>query len=189
MNPGTTSGRLMEFFFQALDIKPQYKLMGLGASPDALKSGVVKGWFKAGFKDAAVLDVEAAMDINILPVTPADIARMNEKFPGQGNSMMIPAGLFRAVTKDQLSFSYAITDFVRREIPNDVVYKVVQGVWEKRKDIVARLKTLQAGKFDEMYKNADEFNLRVPLHPGAIRFYEETLKLKVPAKLRPAGMM
>lgn len=185
MNPGTTSGRVIEFFFQALDIKPEYKLMGLGASPDAMKSGVVHGWFKAGFKDAAVLDVEAAMDINIIPVTPADIDKMNEKFPGQGKSLPIPAGLFRAVEKDQLSFAYVITDFVRKDVPDDVVYKTVKGVWDQRQEIVKGLKTLQAGTFDDLFGNAVKHGLGVPFHRGAVKFYEEVLKVKVPDHLRP----
>ncbi len=188
MNPGTTSGRLIEFFFKALDIQPKYKLMGLGASPDAMKSGVVRGWFKAGFKDAAVLDVESAMDINIIPVTEADIARMNEKFPGQGKSLTIPAGLFRAVKKDQRSFAYVITDFVRKDVPDDVVYKIVEAVWKDRKKIVGPLKTLQAGKFDDLFGNAVTHKLQVPFHRGAVRFYEEVLKVKVPAELRPPEM-
>lgn len=188
MNPGTTSGRLIEFFFEALNIKPDYKLMGLGASPDALKSGVVQGWFKAGFKDAAVLDVESALDINIIPVTPAEIKTMNAKFPGQGKSLTIPAGLFKAVEKDQLSFAYVITDFVRKDVPDDVVYKIVKAVWENRKNIVEPLKTLQAGNFDDLYGNAVKYGLDVPFHRGAVKFYEEVLKVKVPAHLRPPEM-
>ena len=63
MNPGTTSGRMIELLYDALGIKPKYKLMGIAASVDAMKSGSVKGWFKAGFKDASILDLEATMEI------------------------------------------------------------------------------------------------------------------------------
>ncbi|MBI2882030.1 MAG: TAXI family TRAP transporter solute-binding subunit [Candidatus Tectomicrobia bacterium] len=188
MNPGTTSGRLMEFFFQALDIKPKYKLMGLGASPDALKSGVVQGWYKAGYKDAAILDVEAAMDINIIPVGFEDIKKMNQKFPGQGKALTVPAGLFKALKQDQLSFAYVITDFVRKDTPGDAVYKIVKAVWENRKAIVGSLTTLRAGKFERLFENAVEHDLGVPFHAGAVRFYEEVLRVKVPAHLRPPEM-
>ncbi|MFQ5912762.1 MAG: TAXI family TRAP transporter solute-binding subunit [Nitrospinota bacterium] len=188
MNPGTTSGRLIEFFFKALDVKPKYKLMGLGASPDAMKSGVVRGWFKAGFKDAAILDVEAAMEINIIPIGFDHIKKMNQKYPGQGKTLAVPAGLFKAITKDQLSFAYVITDFVRKDVPNDVVYKIVKAVWGNRKAIVGPLTTLRVGKFDELFENAIRHKLQVPFHAGAVRFYEEELKVKVPAHLRPPGI-
>lgn len=188
MNPGTTSGRLIEFFFEALNIKPNYKLLGLGASPDALKSGVVQGWFKAGYKDAAVLDVESALSINIIPVTPEEIKKMNEKFPGHGKSLTIPAGLFKAVEKNQLSFAYVITDFVRKDVPDDVVFEIVKAVYEDRKNIVDSLTTLKAGTFDDLFGNAVNYGLDVPFHRGAVKFYEEVLKVKVPAHLRPPEM-
>jgi len=149
MNPGTTSGRVIEYFFEAIDVKPKYKLMGLGASPDAMKSGVAKGWFKAGYKDAAIMDIEAAMKITIIPVTPKMIDIMNAKYPGHGKSMTVPAGLFKAITKDQLSFAYVIADFVHKDVSEDVVYKIVKAVWEKRKDIIAPLATLKMGNFDD----------------------------------------
>jgi TRAP transporter TAXI family solute receptor len=98
MNPGTTSGWHMEYFLDAIAIKPNYKLMGLGASPDAMKAGVVDGWFKAGFKDAAVLDIEAAMEITIVPVTKEIMDKADKVQPGLHRSMTIPKGLFKAVT-------------------------------------------------------------------------------------------
>jgi TRAP transporter TAXI family solute receptor len=185
MNPGTTSGRLMEFFFQSLNIKPNYKLMGLGSSPDAMKSGVVKGWYKAGYKDSAILDVEAAMAINILPIGFEHIKKMNQKYPGQGKALTVPGGLFKALKKDQLSFAYVITDFVRKDVSEDIVFKIVKAVHDNRKNIVGSLTTLRAGKFDQLFKNAVEHKLQVPFHAGAVRFYEEVLKVKIPAHLRP----
>ena len=187
MNPGTTSGRVIELFFDALEIKPDYKLMGLGASVDAMKAGVVRGWFKAGFKDSAILELESTMDINVLPVTADMIEKMNKKYPGQGKSMTIPAGLFKAVPKDQLSFAYVVTDFVHKDVPDDVVFKIIKAVYESRKPLVDSLATLKQGTFDDMFGMAEKY-LNVPLHPGAVKFYREVLKVNVPAKLLPPGM-
>ncbi len=184
MNPGTTSGRIIELFFDALGIKPDYKLMGISASVDAMKSGSVKGWFKAGFKDAAILDLESAMEINIIPVNKNYIDKMNAKYPAHGLLMPIPAGLFKATPKEQISYAYVVSDFVHKDIPTDVVFKIIKAVYDHRKELNA-LATLKEGRFEEMYKMALDFDLRVPFHPGALKFYEETLKVKVPAKLLP----
>lgn len=186
-NPGTTSGRVIELFFDALGIKPEYKMMGIGASADAIKAGVVDGWFKAGFKDSAILELESTMDINILAVTPDQIKTMNKKYPGQGKSMMVPAGLFKALPKEQLSFAYVVTDFVHKDIPDEVVYKIVKAIYENRKTLVDSLATLKEGTFDDMFGMAEKY-LNVPLHPGAVKFYREVLKVKVPKKLLPPGM-
>ncbi len=186
-NPGTTSGRVIEMFFEANGIKPNYKMMGIGASVDALKSGVASGWYKAGFKDSAILDLESSMDINVIPVTKEQIDTMNNKYPGQAKSMPIPAGLFKAVPKEQLSFAYVVTDFVHKDVPEDVVYKVVKAVYEGRQSLVNTLATLKEGKFDDLYGNAEKY-VHVPLHPGAVKFYKEVLKVNIPDRLLPPEM-
>jgi TRAP transporter TAXI family solute receptor len=186
MNPGTTSGRVVELFFKALGVKPDYKLMGIGASVDAMKSGVVKAWYKAGYKDAAILDLEANMDIRILPVTKEMIEKFNKVYPGQGLSITIPAGLFKCVKKPQLSLAYVVTDFVRKDLPEDVVYKIVKAVYKNRKEIVSSIATLREGHFDDMFGMAVKY-LKVPLHPGAVKFYRE-LGYKIPDRLIPPEM-
>ncbi len=186
MNPGTTSGRVVDLFFKALNIKPEYKNMGIGASVDAMKSGVVKGWYKAGYKDAAILDLEANMDIRILPVSKQMIDQFNKVYPGQGLYMEIPAGLFKSVKKPQGSLAYVVADFVDKDVPEDVVFKIVKAVWENRKEIVGSLATLKEGKFDDMVGMLQYIN--VPLHPGAVKFYRDVLKAKIPERLIPPEM-
>ncbi len=185
MNPGTTSGRLIELLFDALDIKPNYRMMGIGASVDAMKSGVVVGWMKAGFKDAAILDLESTMEINVLTVTQEMIDTMNAKYPAHGLLMTIPAGLFNAVTEDQISFAYVVSDFIHKDVPDDVVEKIVRATYEKREDLIKGLATMREGRFADMYDIAIEYNLSVPFHPAALKFYEETLGVTVPDQLRP----
>lgn len=187
MNPGTTSGRVIELFFKALNITPNYKMMGIGASVDAMKSGVVKGWYKAGFKDSAILDLEANMDIRILPVPKQLVDQFNKVYPGQGLMMDIPAGLFKSVKTSQPSLAYVVTDFVDKDVPEDVVFKIVKAVYENRKEIVGALATLKEGNFEDMFGMAVKY-INVPLHPGAVKFYRDVLKLKIPDKLIPPEM-
>ncbi|MDI6726480.1 MAG: TAXI family TRAP transporter solute-binding subunit [Smithellaceae bacterium] len=183
-NPGTTSGWHMEYFLKAIGVKPDYKLMGLGASPDAMKSGVVDGWFKAGFKDAAILDIESAMDINVISLKPEHFARADKEQPGIHRSMTIPADLFKAVKTDQLSYAYVITDFVIKDIPEDVVYKMVKAVWEHRAALVGSMTTLKEGKFDDMVVNAAKFGIKVPFHAGAVKYFRE-IGQTIPPELIP----
>ncbi len=184
MNPGTTSGWHIHNFFQALDLQPDYQLMGLGASPDAMKAGTVHGWFKAGFQDAAVMDIEAAMDIEIIDLEERLIEEASEVQPGIHRSTTIPEGLFDAVESEQLSYAYVVSDFVRQDIPDDVVYDVVKAIWENRHDMIEPLATLQEGQFDKMVENAVEYELTVPFHAGAVKFYEEIGK-ELPDELVP----
>lgn len=184
-NPGTTSGWHMEYFLRALDIKPSYKLMGLGASPDAMKSGVVDGWYKAGFKDAAVLDIESAMEINVIALKPEHFEKADRLQPGIHRSMTIPADLFKAVKSDQLSYAYVISDFVTKDTPEDVVYKIVKAIWENRAALVGSMATLREGKFDDMVVNATKFGLKVPFHAGAVRYFREIGQALPPELIPP----
>jgi hypothetical protein len=110
---------------------------------------------------------------------------MNAKYPAHGMMMKIPAGLFNAVKAEQNSFAYVVSDFIHKDVPEDVVYKIVKAVYEKRADLVRPLATLREGRFEDMYNIAIEFNLSVPFHKGAAKYYEEVLGVKVPDKLRP----
>lgn len=183
-NPGTTSGWHIDYFLKAIEVKPTYRLMGLGASPDAMKAGVVDGWYKAGFKDAAIMDIEAAMEINIVPIRPEHLARAEKMHPGIHRSMTIPADLFKAVKGDQLSYAYVVTDFIQKDIPEDVVYRIVKAIWEHRSSLVGSMPTLKEGNFDDMIGNAVKFGLRVPFHAGAVRFFRE-IGQTIPPELIP----
>lgn len=187
ISPGTVAGWHIENFFKALGIKPNYKLIGLGASPDAMKTGVVDGWPKGGFKDAAVLDIEASMEITIVPIRQEHIEKAEKYQPGLHRSTTIPAGVFKAVKTDQLSYAFVISDFVVKAVPEDVVYKIVRAVWENRSALIAPLPALMEGKFDNMVGNAVNFGLKVPFHAGAVKFYREVGQ-KIPPELIPPEM-
>ena len=185
MNPGTTSGRLIELLFDALDVKPDYKMMGIGASVDAMKGGVVVGWMKAGFKDSAIMDLESTMEINVLQVTKEMIDKMNAKYPAHGLMMTIPAGLFNAVTAEQNSFAYVVSDFIHKDVPDEVVEKILKATYDKRNELVSNIATLREGRFTDMYDLAIEYDLSVPFHPAAAKFYQETLGVTIPDRLMP----
>lgn len=185
MNPETTSGKRLQLFFDALEIKPAYKPYSISLSMDAMKSGAAKCWYKAGFKDDAIIELEKIMDIHILPLNRAMIDMMNAKYPGHGLSITIPNGLYKAVKQNQLSLAYVISDFVHKDVPADVVYHIVKAVWGKRRQLSNALPTLKEGKFEDMYQMAIDYGLSVPFHPGAVEFYQEKLNVTIPDSLLP----
>jgi len=187
MNPGMTSGWHIDYFLKAIEVHPSYSLMGTGAAIDAMKAGTVDGWFKAGFKDASILEVEAVRDIYIVPVTEENMRKAEEAQPGLHMCTTIPAGLFKSIKTDQLSYAYVISDFAYKDMPEDVVYKIVKAVWDKRFDLEDTNISLKRGKFSEMFGNAIEYDLTVPFHAGAVRFYHEQ-GFKVPDHLIPPEM-
>jgi TRAP transporter TAXI family solute receptor len=189
MNSKTSAGRLIKFFLDAQGVKPIYNNMGIAASVDAMKDEVVQCWFKAGFEDAAIAELEATLVINILPITRLMIAKMNAKYPGQALSLTIPAGTFKAIKKDQLGLAYVISDFVRADVADHIVRNIVEAVWNKRNNMVSPIGSLRKGRFADMYLMALDYDLGVPLHSGAAKFYQEKLTgSTIPDKLLPPEM-
>lgn len=188
LNPGTTSGKLIQIFFDALKIKPNYKSYSIALSKDAIKSGAVKCWYKAGYKDDAIVELEKFMEIKIFSINQEMIKKMNAKFPGYGLSVSIPAGIYNAVTIDQLSLAYVVSDFAHKDVPKETVYQIVKSVWENRRQLTRSLTTLEEGRFEDMYDMAIDHNLSVPFHPGAVKFYRERLNKKIPDILLPPEM-
>ena len=188
MNPGTTSGKLVRMFFDALEVKPNYKSYSIALSKDAMKSGAVKCWYKAGYKDDAIVELEKLMDINILSVNKEMIEKMNAKYPGYGLSITVPKGLYKAIKTNQLSLAYVIGDFAHKDVPEEIVYKIVKAVWGKRRQLTRSLSTLKQGRFEDMYDMAIDHGLSVPFHPGAAKFFKKKLNVTIPDKLLPPEM-
>ena len=188
MNPGTTSGKLVGMFFDALEIKPDYKSYSIALSKEAMRSGAVKCWYKAGYKDDAIVELENFMDITIFSVNKEMIEKMNAKYLGYGLSITIPKGLYKAIKTNQLSLAYVVGDFAHKDVPEEIVYKIVKAVWGKRRQLTRSLSTLKEGRFEDMYDMAIDYGLSVPFHPGAAKFYREKLKKNIPDKLLPPEM-
>jgi len=191
MNPGTTSGKLLQLFFDAYEIKPVYKEYSIALSLDAMKNGAVKCWYKAGFRDVRddpIVELEKFMEINILPVNKAMIDKMNAKYKGYGLGITVPENTYQALKQNQLSLAYVVSDFVHKDVLEDVVYKIVKAVWGKKRQLIRQLDTLREGGFAEMYEMALDYGLAVPFHPGAAKFYQEKSKGNIPQKLLPPEM-
>lgn len=188
MNEATTSGRLLDLFFRSQEVLPDYKPMGIASSIDAMESAVVKGWFKAGYRDEAIIDLESMMDLNILPVTKAMINKMNLIHPGYGLHMNIPGGIYKAVSTTQGSFAYVVGDFVHMEVSKEIVKKIVKAVWNQKQVLLQQRTTLKKGKFKDMVQMAVKHNPGLPFHPGAVEFYRDELNIPIPAKLLPPEM-
>jgi TRAP-type uncharacterized transport system substrate-binding protein len=77
-------------------------------------------------------------------------------------------------------------DMVDKSVPEDVVYKIMKAVYEKRMDMVKVDASRREGGFADFPKLTMEY-CDVYLHPGAVKFYRE-IGHKVPEKLIPPEM-
>lgn len=169
--PGASSDRHMHLLLDALGIQPDWQFMGHGAAIDAMIAGVVDGYLKAGWLDAAILAIAAVRPINLLPVTPEYLEKLREMFPGHGLiSEYKPGGMYPGEYEDTYSLWYSPGTFVNADVPADIVYRMIEAIYEAREEIAAPLAYKVIGEFARFGELAMKYGT-VPFHAGAYDFF------------------
>ena len=184
-NSGTEgSGRTI---LQGLGIDPdeEFEVAYMGYTPtaEALQNGTVKGAnLPGGVPVSAVAQAFAAMggDLTILSFTEDQVAQANSEFD-VWPPYEIPAGTYPG--QDEPVQTIAQPNFlaVHEDIPADDVYQITKAMYEN----LPFLQNIHAATKDMALEKAIA-GLPVPLHPGALRFYEEQ-GIEVPDRLKPSA--
>jgi TRAP transporter TAXI family solute receptor len=183
----TTSETLGRMFIEAIGIKPNYKWAGTAANLEAMKAGTVDAWARPGFNYGAFTELGMARPLNFLQVTEEHIKKYNEKYPGYGQLIVSPAGQYPGQDKPYNTLAFISADMADQDVSDDVVYKIVKANYAEREKQAAVNATLGQGGWVDFPKLTLEYCL-APLHPGAVRFFKEDLKLEVPERLIPPEM-
>jgi TRAP transporter TAXI family solute receptor len=155
--------------------------MGYTPTAEALQNGTIKGAnMPGGVPVSAVAQAFAAMgeDLVILEFTDAQVARANSEFE-LWPAYEIPAGTYPG--QDEAVQTIAQPNFlaVRDDIPEEDVYLMTKTMYEN----LPFLQNIHAATKDMALDKALA-GLPIPLHPGALRFYEEQ-GIEVPDRLKP----
>lgn len=108
-------------------------------------------------------------DTVLVPVTGAGIDALVEDVPYYAPAT-IPGGLYPGNDTDVATFGQKATLVSATRVPDDIVYLVVAAVFQDFADFT-RLHPVLAGL--DMHAMVHEA-LAAPLHPGAVRYFEET---------------
>ena len=182
---GGTAGRLTGLFFDALGIKPDYQPMAISSMVAAVKAKSVVGVAMPGRAPSMLKDIATAVKFRYLPVTEEEVAKANAKYPGQFLSMVMDHTLWPCGEKDWRCLIYSLQTIARPSFPEEVMYKVVKGIYPARDELAKTYGGVWAyGTFPE---NTIK-NVSVPLHPGVIRFFREDLGMTIPNHLIPPEM-
>jgi uncharacterized protein len=182
-NSGTEgSGRTI---LEGLGIDPDqaFEVVYMGYTPtaEALQNGTIKGAnLPGGVPVSAVAQAFAAMgdDLVILEFTEDQIAQANSGFD-VWPPYEIPAGTYP--DQDEPVMTVAQPNFlaVRDDIPEGDVYLITKTMYEN----LPFLHNIHAATKDMALEKAIA-GLPIPLHPGALRFYEDQ-GIEVPDRLKP----
>jgi TRAP transporter TAXI family solute receptor len=182
-NSGTEgSGRAI---MDGLGIDPDevFEVVYMGYTPtaEALQNGTIKGAnLPGGVPVAAVAQAFASMgdDLVILGLTEEQVARANSQFE-LWPTYEIPADTYPGQSEAVTTIAQPNFLAVRDDIPEEDVYLITKTMYEN----LPFLQNIHAATNDMALDKALA-GLPIPLHPGALRFYEEQ-GIEVPDRLKP----
>ncbi|MFN3687895.1 TAXI family TRAP transporter solute-binding subunit [Salinarimonas sp.] len=156
--------------------------MGYNPSADALQNNqIAAASMPAGVPVSAVTRVFAAMGdgVRLLGFTEEQIAQANGEFGDLWVAYPIPAGTYPGQTQEIVTIGQPNFLAVNADVPEETVYLITQAMFEN-------LPFLQAihPATNEMNLETALDGLPLPLHPGALRYFEEA-GLTIPDRLRP----
>jgi TRAP transporter TAXI family solute receptor len=181
-NAGSGAAASAERFFRHLGIwdnfKPQF--LGYSAAASAFKDGKIDAfWVLVGYPNRSIIEASVQVDIRLVDVgQDAEKSGFYDAFAYI--PMEIPAGTYGEGMPACSSFQDATFLCANESVPADVVYGIMKTLWSEAgmEAMVAAKKTFKSMTMENGFDGAS-----VPLHPGAVKFWEENGKT-VPANLK-----
>lgn len=121
---------------------------------------------------AAILDLASARKIRLLSV-PDDKFKELQKINSGYSRREIPKGVYPGVEYDVQQFGTYTHLMVRAELPDDLVYGITRALAKNADSLGAVVKDVKGLTVKEL-----AFDVGVPYHPGALKFYREAGALK-----------
>jgi TRAP transporter TAXI family solute receptor len=166
-----------------VDMDEAYELVyvGYGPSAEALQNGEVEGMSTpAGDPVGAVTQAFAAMgdEIALLEFTEEQAAEADGDM-GLWTPYVVPAGTYPGLDEDTHTIAQPNFLATHADLPDEDVYMITKTIYEN----LAFLQNIHPATKAMALENAIA-GLPAPLHPGALRYYEEQ-GVDVPDRLRP----
>lgn len=179
---GSATEKTVEAILDALGVTPKYYRGGTEDAVAAIKDKRIVGYVKSGAGlnslDASTLDIATFTSIRLLGFTAEDINKVQAKYPYL-SPITVPKGIYKEIPSYQ-TFAMLIGAVVKKNLPEEFVYRMVKAVWEGFDEQVAAFPSVKGINLPKLTLET----CTVPLHPGAIKYYRE-LGLKVPGNLIP----
>jgi TRAP transporter TAXI family solute receptor len=145
--------------------------LGVAESVNALKDGKIQAFFwVGGLPTAAVTDLGATPGVKIKMIDHSEaVAKMNQKYGELYAQAEIPAKTYPGQeTPNKIAVVWNVLVALDK-LPDDVAYKIVQVIFEKRDEwgqVHKEALTLDM-------KNQLDSNTPMPFHPGAVKYFTE----------------
>lgn len=148
------------------DIDEQY--LSFGEAANNLKDGNVDAAFiTAGFPTAAVLDIAAQHEIQLVSLGDEIVKKLEDEYPYY-SSTVIPKDTYKGQDEDVQTVSVMAMLAVRSDMDEGLVYELVKSMY----DNLDRMKTAhKVGEFISIESGTEKMS--IDFHPGAKKFFDE----------------
>lgn len=147
------------------DLKAEY--ISFGEAAELMRSRRIDGaWIMAGAPAAAVTEA-ATSGASLLSFSRDFVAAMTAAYPWY-ESYIIPAGTYPGQDEPVLTTAVKMVMFTRRDMDEELVYRLTKTFWEHIRELGETQKTLRGLSPRDGAKVAG-----LPLHPGAEKYYRE----------------
>ena len=159
------------------DITPER--LNFNETADALRDGDIDaGIWSVGPPTSSIMNLAATGDIALVGLTEDEIAKAREAEPVFA-PYTLASGLYDGVEGEVATISIPNALVVHEEMDEELAYQITKVIFERVED----LRAIHPAANDTTV----EFTMSstpIPLHPGAIRYYEE-IGAEIPEALRP----
>ena len=153
--------------------------LNFNETADALANGDIDaGFWSVGAPTSSILNLSTTNDIVLLALSDEEIAKAREADATFAETTL-PGGSYTGVDEDITVLGIPNVLVVSSEMSDDLAYEITKAMFENVADLQA--------VHPAANETTPEFTMSatpIPLHPGAIRYYEEA-GVTVPDNLRP----
>lgn len=124
--------------------------------------------YTVGHPAAAITEVTNTCDVEFVDITGPEIDKLVEENSFY-RTAAIPAGMYKGQDADNVTFGVGATFISSADVSDEVVYTVVQAVFDNFEDFKKLHPAFANLKEEEMITDG----LSAPLHDGAVKYYKE----------------
>ncbi len=165
---GSSGDVVSEVIMSSLGVKPARKQhMSWTDAIGNMKDGLIDaGLDLAGSPHNARKELETTHEIEWIVLSPEDRAKLKQAGPYFSDGF-IKAGVYKHITEDYPTLMVYNDIIANKDLDPDLVYNILVALYDNHDDMVIAHATAK----DTLAENI--VNVSLPLHPGAIRYYEE----------------
>lgn len=153
--------------------------LNFNETADALRDGDIEaGLWSVGPPTSSIMSLAATRDITLLSLSEEERANAIKREPAFA-SFTLPGGTYDGVDNDTTTLGIPNVLVVNADLDEDLAYNLTKLLFEKKDDLVAVHSAAENLTVDFTLDATP-----VPLHPGAIRYFEE-IGATVPDRLKP----